>query len=237
MLYLIYGTDTIKSQNKYNDLILSLRERQPNSAVFLLNSENFSVAQWQELLVGQSLFYQKYIVGVNRLLANKEFGSVISDSFEELAASPHIFIFIEESVELKTFAKIEKTAEKILFFDKKETIMEKIDDFAITDAFCRRDRKKMWLEFTRALTNGREADMIFWQLWWQLKMLLIAKTTRQKVPKNIKPFVFNKALQASANYSEEELKSLSRQLIRFYHGHFSGSEDFIFGLEKIILEI
>ncbi|MFA6416056.1 MAG: hypothetical protein WCW56_01040 [Candidatus Paceibacterota bacterium] len=238
MLYLIHGRDTIKSQNKYNDLIISLRERQPDSAVFLLNEENFREAQWQELLVGQSLFYQKYVVGGNRLLANKEFGPIVAENIEELAKSPHIFILIEEKLDLKIFEKIEKNADKVLFFDKKEAeVGETYNDFAVADALCRRDKKKLWLEYIKAINDGREADMIFWQLWWQLKMLLVAKMTKQKTPKTIKPFVFNKAMRGAGNYTEEELKSLAGKMVRFYHQNFPGSEDFAFGLEKIILEI
>ena len=237
MLYLIHGRETIKSQNKYNDLIISLRERQPDSAVFLLNEENFTEAQWQELLVGQSLFYQKYIVGVNRLLASKDFSDIVSADIETLAQSPHIFIMIEEKIDPKIFAELEKSADKILFFDQQEVAGEKFNDFAIADALCRRDKKKMWLEYIKALAEGREADMIFWQIWWQLKMLLVAKTTRQKTPKTIKPFVFNKAVRGATNYTEEELKALAGKMVRFYHQNFPGSEDFAFGLEKLILEL
>ncbi|KKS76531.1 MAG: hypothetical protein UV64_C0024G0005 [Parcubacteria group bacterium GW2011_GWC1_43_11b] len=238
MLYLIYGPDTVKAQNKYNDLIASLRTKQPNSAVFLLNRENFNAGQWAELLVGQSLFYEKYIVGLNRLLNEKEFGELVIKNLAVISQSPHIFILIEETIDLKIFEQIEKSADKVLFFKKEETeAEEKGNEFAVAEALARRDKKKLWLEYNRSLAEGKEADMVFWQIWWQLRMLLIAKTTKQKAPKSIKPFVFSKAVRGAGNYSEDELKSLAGKLVNFYHKHFIGSENFVFGLEKIILEI
>ncbi|PIP58050.1 MAG: hypothetical protein COX02_02220 [Candidatus Vogelbacteria bacterium CG22_combo_CG10-13_8_21_14_all_37_9] len=238
MFYLIHGTNFDKSQAKYHSLIDSLLLRHPEGSVFLWDNENFSEANLAELLVSQGLFYQKYLIGLNQLLSHKNSSPIILGKLSELAESPNVFIFLEAELDPQILKKIAGQAEKILCFDQKPVPLKAtFNRYTLSDALISRNKQKLWLAFWQAKLSGVEDFDIFWLLWSQLKLLLLAKTTTVKAPKNIRPYLFSKAKRGSENYTEEELKILAGRFLRHYHQYYFGSEAFDFHLERILLEI
>ncbi len=238
MYYLLHGTDFNKSQTKYHGLVTSLQERHPEGSLFLWDNENFSEANLAELLQSQGLFYQKYLVGLNQLLAHKSAGPIILEKLSDLAESSNVFIFLEAELDPKILSKLEKLAAKVLRFDQKEIeAKSSFNRFALSDALTARNKQKLWLAFWQAKLSGAEDFEIFWPLWSQLKLLLLAKTTKVKEPKGPSPYAFAKAKRGSENYTEEELKTLAGQFLRHYHQYFLGSDAFDFHLERLLLEV
>ena len=62
MIYLIYGSDTAKARVKWRMVASVLAAKRPGVSVFRLYGEELLLERLEELLVGQTLFDQKFIV-------------------------------------------------------------------------------------------------------------------------------------------------------------------------------
>ena len=109
--------------------------------------------------------------------------------------------------------------------------------FNLSDALGRRDREKLWVLYQQALRAGLLPMDIFWKFVWQIKNMILVATSRNVAATGLKPFVANKALTASRNYSLTELERLADELANLMDQTFPESDEFNFGLEKFILTI
>jgi hypothetical protein len=74
-------------------------------------------------------------------------------------------------------------------------------------------------------------------LIWAVNNLLLVKNTKDVGKLKMKPFPLAKAKAAAKTFSSGELKKLSAGFVDLYHQNFLGTDEFDFGLEKIILSI
>lgn len=115
--------------------------------------------------------------------------------------------------------------------------------FAICDAIAARDKGKAWIVSREAAMAGVPAEEVFYKILWQIKNLLLVKQMSvcgvKNFEKEIKmhPFVLKKTILAARNFTEDELKKYSFQLLNIYHGARKGAEDFSTGIEKFLLSI
>ncbi|HRZ30353.1 MAG TPA: hypothetical protein P5274_01650 [Candidatus Paceibacterota bacterium] len=256
MIYLFYGNDEIKSRDKFDAIINSLLVKSPEASLFRLTTENFKIENLEELTKGQGLFYQKFIIACDNLLSpdkkikeNKEFENEGEEKEEkrdkigwvELAAkSENIFIFLENNLPPKILAKLEKLAVKTQTFEKKEGELSKhggFNIFSITDAFTAKNKNRAWALYQEALMHGISSEEILWKLIWAVNNLLLVKNTKDINKLKMKPYPLTKAKTASKTFSREELIKLSTSFVDLYHENFLGTDEFEFGLEKIILSI
>lgn len=253
MIYLFYGTDEIRSRDKTNAVINSLLAKSPEASLFRLTKENFSENSLDELTRGQGLFYNKFIVACDNLLSpdkkikeNKDEAAGSeekSDNFDwvELAAkSDNIFIFLENNLPAKILAKLEKLAVKTQNFEKKVGELSKhsaFNIFSITDAFTAKNKNRAWVLYQEALMHGISSEEILWKLIWAVNNLLLVKNTKDVGKLKMKPYPLTKAKNASKTFSNEELTKLSASFVDLYHLNYLGTDEFEFGLEKIILSI
>lgn len=132
----------------------------------------------------------------------------------------------------------------------------KYNPFAICDAVAAKDKSRAWILFQQALLAGVPAEEIFYKIVWQIKNLLLLKKLNDAifsqgrtsgVPRGsafdieketkLHPYVIKKTLAATWNFSEEELKNYSFELVKIYHDARKGLEEFPIGLEKFLLTI
>jgi len=66
---------------------------------------------------------------------------------------------------------------------------------------------------------------------------LLVKNTKDASKLKMKPYPLTKAKMATKTFSNEELKSLSANFLDLYHNTYLGTDEFEFGLEKIILSV
>jgi len=241
MIYLIYGTDETKSRVKYDSLIASLQAKNPEASLFRLTSDNFKINDFEELTRGQGLFYQKFIVGCDNLFSRIDKPELIDElkNFIVTAStSDNVFIFLENELEGEILEKIKKLATKAQEINK-TVFSEKIgfNIFSITDAFSARNKERAWALYEEALLTGISAEEILWKLIWQVNNLLLVKNTKDATKLKMKPYPLTKAKNAAKSFTNEELKKLSAGLVDLYHNNFLGTDEFEFGLEKILLSI
>ncbi|HPV33696.1 MAG TPA: hypothetical protein PLS91_02380, partial [Candidatus Paceibacterota bacterium] len=109
--------------------------------------------------------------------------------------------------------------------------------YSIVDAFSARDKNEAWTLYEEALLSGVSADEVLWKIIWQVQNMILVKKTKNEKELNLKPFVLNKTKRAAQKFEVWELEKLSGELVDLYHETYLGSEEFEFGLEKILLGV
>lgn len=107
--------------------------------------------------------------------------------------------------------------------------------FQICDAVAEKDRKSAWILLQKAILSGVPVEEVFWKIWWQVKVLLLVKNQPQDL--DLHPFVIKKNLRNIKNFTQEELKNLSWNLVDLYHKTRQGQAEFEIGLEKILISL
>lgn len=238
MLYFFYGSDKDTAREKATALIASLCKKKPDAEVFQLDSEHWSERELDELIGGQGLFNKTYLVQIVSLFENAEAKEAFLKKLRDIAGSPNVFVMREGAVDKETLLAITDTAEKVQSFARAQgKAKSEFNIFSLTDAFGRRDKKNLWVLFQKAVTSGAVPEEIHGILFWQLKNLLLALQCNTAEEAGVKPFVWSKAKSFAKNWSEPELKNLSRKLVSLYHDSHRGMHDFEFALEQFILTI
>ena len=62
MIYLLYGTDTIKTRKKLHTLLDSMFTKKPDASYVRVDTENFDKERIEEFIGSQGLFENKYII-------------------------------------------------------------------------------------------------------------------------------------------------------------------------------
>ena len=254
MLYLTYGSDKKKTRDKHLALAHSILRKQPEATFFKLSAENFSSSEFEELIFGQTLFVRRFVVAGDNLLkeikdkAAKEF---ILARLTDIAESENIFLFLEEEELLGKGASFEdkdKWKKRHQEIEKVKKVAVKAQEFSvlppsefniysIVDAFSARDKNEAWTLYEEALLSGVSADEVLWKIIWQVQNMILVKKTKNEKELNLKPFVLNKTKRAAQKFEVWELEKLSGELVDLYHETYLGSEEFEFGLEKILLGV
>lgn len=129
------------------------------------------------------------------------------------------------------------------FANREGLTFAKYNPFAICDAVAEKDKNKAWVLFQRAIFSGVPAEEVFYKIVWQIKNLLLLKKLSAFPQLNLEketglhPFVIKKNMYAIHNFTEEELKKYSFELIKIYHDTRRGLEDFSLGLEKFLFNL
>ena len=108
MIYLIHGSDTAKARAKWRAAAQTLAAKRPGVSVFRLYGEELLLERLEELLVGQTLFDQKFIVLLDEVWSADGAPEIIEMNLELMAGSDHAFIWLEEKLPAVVLKKIEK---------------------------------------------------------------------------------------------------------------------------------
>jgi len=208
---------------------------------FKIDSENFGEVRFDELVLGQGLFEQKYIIAVDGVFEKKDAKDLIFEKLEEIGRSDNIFIFIENKIGKADISKIKKHAEKVLEFEKSvpNPKEERFNVFSLTDAIGRRDRKSAWVIFQETVLSGLSPEELHGTIFWQIKNILLVKRSGEISASTLgmKPFVFNKTASFAKNFSESELKKMISEIVSMYHNARKGGVPIEAGIERFILSI
>ena len=241
MIYLLYGNDTTASRKKLHTLLSGLFKKRPDAEYFHLTSENVSEISVEELVSSQGLFEQKYIVVFDNLFEDKgkenNRKAELLKMLKEMQKAEHVFIFLEGKLDKKTITKFEKYSEKTQEFSKTELKKERFNTFSLTDALGKRDRKSLWTLYQKAREENIACEEIHGILFWQVKSMLLALQSSSAKEAGLNPFVFNKSKSFLRNYSEGEMKGLSKKLVALSHDARRGMHEFDIALERFILSL
>ncbi len=222
MIYLIHGSDTAKARAKWRAAAQTLAAKRPGVSVFRLYGEELLLERLEELLVGQTLFDQKFIVLLDEVWSADGAPEIIEMNLELMAGSDHAFIWLEEKLPAVVLKKIEKIGGKIEKFELKEVGVNKKKErsnkiFAFASALVAGRRKDAWVMFTHLREEGVAGEEFFYPLAWKVKTLLSAKSSDH-------------------DDGYKELAAMSARLIEAYHCARRGVTDLPLALEQLILE-
>ena len=237
MLYLIYGTDTHKARKKLHDLLSIAEKKRPGAELFKITSENWGEAQFEELLVSQGLFEQKYTVVLDNLFEKKDLKSYVLERVGDLGKSEQIFIMLESTVDAASLKKIEKEAKQVQEFSKAEPRKPSFNIFSITDGLLQKDKKNLWIDYIEFLDKRAVPEEIHGIFFWQIKNMILASRAGSQAETGLSPFVYKNALTGARKYKTEELQKLSSQLVDMTHRVRSGEGELEIMLEKWVLQI
>lgn len=235
MLYLIHGTDEMRGRAKLHALLEGLFLKRPDAEYFHVTPETWSDYNLYELASAQGLFEQKHIVVLDKVFELEEAEEATVPSLEVLHTAPHPFIFLEGALSKKTVSAFEKHSEKIYIFEKKKK--GTFNMFSLADALGERNRKKLWTLYQKAKHENVSDEDIQRILFWQVKGMLFAKSSKNAEEAGMKPFPFSKSRGFLKNYTDPELTGLSRNLVAITHDAHRGAHELGIALERFILGI
>ena len=236
MIYLIHGTDTYKSRKKLHELLDIAMKKRPGAELFKITSENWSEEQFEELLVSQGLFEQKYTVVLDNIFEKKETKAFVVERLEEMKDSEQIFLMLEGKIDALTLKKLGSNAKQVQEFTKPESTRVAYNIFGIADGLLSKDKKKLWVSYIDFLSKGTTPEEIHGIFFWQVKNMILAGRADNSNDTGLSPFVYKNALSGGRNYKSEELRKMSGELVEMTHKVRSGKGDMEIMLEKWILE-
>lgn len=236
MIYLIYGNKHQEVRNKVRSIVDAQIAKKPDAIHFRITNENWKSTNVDELLSGQGLFVQKYIVVFDNLLREKDIDEVLFEKMKEFSESNHIFIFSEGELTKEILKKIEKRAEKVQDISK-EKIEKKqsFQIFSLADAFGSRNKKELWVLYQKVLLSGVSAEEIHPILYWQVKAMLSASVSVSAEDAGLSPYVYSKSKRYASGFKEGELQNISSKLVALYHDTRRGIVEFDTALERFVL--
>jgi DNA polymerase III delta subunit len=238
MLYFFYGNDFKRARENLHEVVSTLEKKKPDASLFKVDSESFSPANFEELISSQGLFEKKYIVVCDKIFENESALEYFTDNISKISESENVFLCIEEKVDAKTKKIIEKSATKVVAFEKAETqAVREFNIFSLSDALAAKDTKKLFSLFHQALFAGISVEEIHPILLFQVRSMLAAANSKDVTSSGLKPFVYQKAKSALKNYSVPELRALHLSLVTMYHDARRGIVDFQNALEKLVLSL
>lgn len=239
MIYLLYGSDTTKSRMKLHDMVGSLIKKKPDASHVRITDETFDEASLDEHIGGMGLFSQKTIIELDNVFRNKEAKPVVLERIKDIAESENIFVILEGELNASDVKKFEKHAEKVQEFAHAAEAPRAKDFniFSMTDAFGKRDRKQLWVLYTKAKRKNISDEEIHGILFWQIKAMFQAQSAGNAKEAGLNPFVYQKSQGFLRNFRPEELTATSSKLVSLYHNSRRGIHDFDVALEKFILEL
>ena len=241
MLYVFHGTDIAQSAHKAHSLVNSLRTKKPDASFVHIEAISWNPSLVQEHGGGQGLFSNKYIILLDRISENTEAKEIFPDIVSILNESTNIFIALEGKLNAELKKAFEKHSEKIVVSDEKVdavggTKKSEFNIFSLADALGSRNSFVAWSIYRQAVDAGIEAESIIGTLFWQVKSMIIASVGKSVGETGLSPFVFGKAKKYAENYSSDEMRVLSKNLITLYHDSHRGLVDAELGLEALLLK-
>lgn len=255
MIYFYYGSNREAGRIKALELSNSLLKKRPDSQRFDIGPDNNGQNAWSsnrmlELMGGQGLFSNKYIILVKNLFENEEAQDWVLNNLKEISQSANIFIFSEGKLNKPVISKLQKYCEKMVLCDGEMKDVEasgnplntlenkeSFNIFEIAEALGERDKKRLWILYNKALDGGATAEEISGMLFWQVKSMIIASRTESADEAGMKPFPYSKAKSFCKNFKPSEMENMATDLVHLYHDSRRNGLEITLALERFILAI
>ena len=231
MLYVFHGSDETVVANKRVAFLAALRKKRPEAEVFVFDTHNIDTKTLDDVLYAQGLFFSKHIIVLNGLCEKADTKAMLVERASVFGTTEHVVIVHEAVLDAATVKALAPHA-KEMSEHKKVAKKMTTNPFAIAEALAQKNRKELWLSCVEQLRNGAEAEMILGTLHWQVRMLLFAKQGVSAEDAGVKPYALQKAARCANNFTMQELRELSRSIVRLYHDAHRGIVPMHTGLER-----
>jgi DNA polymerase III delta subunit len=233
MLTVFFGND--EDQVRKEAFLFVETYTHTGSLLTRIEALQYDESQIAAIMGSTSLFGESQVCCIDTLSEYAEaFGKMLRQA-EGMAGSVNQFVIIERTLLVGQKKEFEKAGATLKEYkrEKKETF----NIFALTDAFVKRDKKNLWVMLQQAWKEGVPNEEIIGLLFWQAKMLLLAKKTKSADEAGQKPFVYDKAKRALAQYPNNDIERVTEELVQAYHDGHLGVRDTSLALEKWVLTL
>lgn len=158
MIYTLIGTDGKKREKALAEIA---KFGVPNAHIY-----GEQISALQPLIEAGSLFGDKVIAHLVQVLEKAETREHVYDLLPAMKESENIFFIDEPFADANRMKKLEKFSEKL--FDAREEKAREATPFALSDAFARRDKKSVWVEWMK-LRDVETPEAIQGALWWRFQ--------------------------------------------------------------------
>lgn len=237
MLFVYHGNDIQRRRQAIAKLKETLLEKRSEAEVFSLDADEFSQKQLTELTSGRGLFEDKYIVFFYHVLTIEEGEEAVINQAERMVEAEHVFVLVEDELADKHENKLSEHANSIKKLHQ-ETESDEQKPWPLADAYGNRDSKTGWLELQKALNSPNNTpESIHGLLWWQTRMIWLAKRTGSAKEAGESSYPYKKAEKFANNFSDDELYKKTKLLIAMNHEAHGGEYDLAQALEQFMLEV
>lgn len=209
MIYTLIGTDAKKREKVLTEIA---KLGVPNAHMY---SEQISMLQ--PLIEAGSLFGDKVVTHLVQVLEKAEAREYVYDQLSAMQESQNIFFIDEPFADANRMKKLEKFSEKL--FDAREEKTREATPFALCDAFARRDKKSVWVEWMK-LRDIETPEAIQGALWWRFQS--VWSDARSGKP---------------GKYTLLECEEIGKKIMRSSIEAHRGEKDLKVELETILLSI
>lgn len=211
MIYAIVGTNKEKREQAQVELA-----RLGSATAHVYSEHVGALASYVE---AQSMFGDKIIVHVVQVMEQAATRDMLIALLQDMKASNSVFIIDEPFADANRVKRLEKYAEKV--FDARDVSAKakEGDPFALCNAFARRDKKAVWVEWMK-IHEKESLEAIHGALWWKMKTIWL--DTRQGVP---------------TKFTERECEIFGGRIIRASLDAHRGKADLKRELESILLGV
>ena len=209
MIYSLVGTDTGRRKEALKEIS---KMGAPNIHLY-----GEQISALRPLIEAGSLFGDRVIAHLVQVLEKAETRERVYDMLPQMDESQNIFIIDEPFADANRAKKLEKFSKKV--FDAREEKEKEVSPFTLTNAFARRDKKEVWVEWMN-LCDALEPEALQGALWWKFQMVW-------SDVKSGKP----------SKYTQEECEAIGRRILRSSILAHRGEKDLKVELESILLSI
>jgi hypothetical protein len=168
------------------------------------------------LIEAGSLFGDRVVVHLIQTLEKADTREYVYDLLPKMEASENTFIIDEPFADANRTKKLEKFSKKL--YDAREEKKREADPFALCNAFARRDKKAVWIEWMKL--RELEPEAVQGALWWKFGTVWAdAKAGRP------------------GKYTLSECELVGRRLLRSSILAHRGQLDLRMELESILLSV
>lgn len=233
MLSVFCGSDLITVRNEAFALVAKAEADGVRSNK--IEAGEYEPGQLRDALGAASLFGGSELYVIDTPSENEALLSEVKAVLSEMSASSNQFVIIEGPLLAAAKKPYQKHATRFEEYTALKT--ERFNTFALTDALLQKDKKSLWVLFVEAKRRGVSDEEIIGILWWQLKMLWLAKLTTTASEAGVKDYPYRKTKSALAKFPNHDIERLSHSLLSVYHEGHAGQVDTALSLERWLLTI
>jgi DNA polymerase III delta subunit len=233
MLYVYYGTDQVAVRQKAHSTLDGLLA--PEETFVRLEGESYEPGLMAAYGSGASLFSPRLVYLLEAPLAHPQWKEEVFENLDVLKESAHVFVMIESAL---LAPEKKKLAGSVVAMEEFSAAAgASFNPFKMAEALAVKDKKNLWLLIQEAKQHNLSAEEIIGTLWWQLKAIRLAASTKTAEEAGMKDFPYKKAKAALRTFALEDVVASSRSLLKVYHAGHKGKVDIDLALEQWVLSL
>ncbi len=174
MLYLYLGVDREKARKK-----MAVDIEKVKGAEIVRITDSHTIDDLRAALHGGGMFGEKRVVVLDGVFVNEEMRNVVLNALLHMKSSDEAYFILEGRLDAETRKTLEKHAATLERFD---AIKKKEDGkiFSLAYALKGGDKKRLWVEYQRALARDDAPEAIHGVLFWGAKDIFLKSSGRAR---------------------------------------------------------